>query len=93
MRKQRGWPLDAVKTRLPSTGNDYLHIRQQVAHHEAGHCVASAVLGFGYYSISINPNGGGTFFREQPGNSRRMSSDEIEDAAAVICRGWHPNLD
>jgi len=49
------------------------------------------VLGLGYYSISIEPDGGGTFLSEPPGNSGRMSSDEIEDAAAAICRGWHPD--
>jgi len=90
-RKQRRWPLDGVKTRLPESSSDFLHIRQRFAHHEAGHCVAAAVLGLGYFLIAIDQDGTGTFFREPPGNSRQMSCAEIENAARGICNGWHPN--
>jgi len=87
----KGWPPDGVKTRLPISDKNFSDVRDRVAHHEAGHCVAATVLGLGYFLIAIDQDGSGTFLREPPGNSRRMSCAEIEDAARIICDGWHPN--
>ncbi len=91
VRARRGWPLDAIATKLPQTREDWAHIRRQIAHHEGGHCVAAAVLGLEYFSIAFDADGGGSFNPLPPGNGGRMTSDQIEGAASQICRNWRPD--
>jgi hypothetical protein len=91
IRARRGWPPDAVETKVPQTREDWAHIRRQIAFHEAGHCVAAAVLGRDYFSIEFSDDGGGTFNPQPPGSGGSMTSDEIEGAASFICRSWRPD--
>ena len=86
VRARRGWPPDAIETKRPVTREDWAHIRRQIAYHEAGHCVAAAVLGRDYFSIEFDADGGGTF--RPTGDGPDTTSDEKDNVAALICRGW-----
>ena len=91
IRLRRGWPPDAIETKVPQTREDWAHIRRQIAHHERGHCVAAAALGRDYFSIEFDADGGGSFHPQPPGEGSGMTSDKIERAASDICKSWRPD--